>query len=219
MRGSAARFSGRIAMRARVDAAAFDREILTSTGLWLGAGAHLVHYPIRGGREINLVAILEGGWTAERWDEPGDPGEINARFANWPAPARQLLAAAPSWRRFALATVDPATRWVNGRVALIGDAAHAMLPFAAQGGAMAIEDAAVLARHLSDAARPVAGRLATYEAERRPRVLRVARTAALNGRVYHLSGAAAFARDAALRLLGARGMARPLDWLYGWRDG
>ncbi|ODN69526.1 FAD-dependent monooxygenase [Methylobrevis pamukkalensis] len=140
-----------------------------------------------------------------------------ARFAGWPAEARDLLSRPDSYRRWALCTVDPDGIWAHGRIVLIGDAAHAMLPFAAQGGAMAIEDAAVLAMELARHAPAEA--IAAYVAARRPRVAAVAALARRNGRIYHLSGPAAAARNTALRLMGGRRLLGMMDGIYGWKAG
>ena len=138
--------TGRTAWRAVVPAdTARDLVAMNRTGLWLGADAHLVHYPVTQGTAVNIVAIVNERWEKKGWSAAGDPGEIAQRFKDWPAPARKLIAAPHSWQKFALLTVNPNAAWTDGRLALLGDAAHAMRPFLAQGAAMAIEDAAVLA--------------------------------------------------------------------------
>ena len=116
----------------------------------MGPNAHLVAYPISGGRQINVVAIVPGTWNRPGWSAPGDANEIKNAFASarWPATARMLIGAVDEWRRWALFTVPDDGDWSEGAIALLGDAAHAMLPFAAQGAGMAIEDAAVLAKCL-----------------------------------------------------------------------
>ena len=118
--------------------------------LWMGPNAHLVAYPISGARQINVVAIVPGTWNRPGWSAPGDANEIKNAFASprWPATARMLIGAVDEWRRWALFTLPDVGEWSSGAIALLGDAAHAMLPFAAQGAGMAIEDAAVLARCL-----------------------------------------------------------------------
>jgi len=191
--------------------------------LWMGANAHLVAYPIAGGRQINVVAVLPGTWNRPGWSTPGDPREVMDAFAapRWPPAARMMLAPVDSWRKWALFGVPDGCPWSNGPVALLGDAVHAMLPFAAQGAGMAIEDAAVLARLLSlEAAESTAGitaALKQYGAARRARVRRVQRTARQQGRIYHFSGPLAFARDLAIRALGPERMLARQDWIYNWR--
>lgn len=219
--GGPAVYSGRIAWRAvlpaEVAASVAIEDLTRATSLWLGSKIHLVTYPIRGGGLVNLIAATDGDWLEPRWDVPGDPAEIAAAFAAWPEPVRRLVSMPEKWRKWALCRA-PNGPWTKGRTALIGDAAHAMLPFVAQGGAMAIEDAAVLARHLADTSRPVDRRLAAYAAERRPRALKIADAAARNGRIYHLSGFAADSRNAVIRLMGPDRMLARMDWIWGWRD-
>jgi salicylate hydroxylase len=146
------RLSGKVAWRTTLPADAAPEGIeLEETGLWLGRDSHLVHYGVRGGRELNVIAVTTDSWRAEGWSAPGDPAEITAAFAAWPAMARALVAAPDSWGRWALADRPPDRRWGDGPVTLAGDAAHPMLPFLAQGAAMGIEDAWVLAANLTDA--------------------------------------------------------------------
>ncbi|MGB8397855.1 FAD-dependent monooxygenase [Bradyrhizobium sp.] len=217
-------FSGLIAWRGTLDATALPREHTSPrVQLWMGPKAHLVAYPIAGARQVNVVAIVPGTWNRPGWSTPGDAAELKSAFASsrWPATARMLIGAVDGWRKWALFTMPDIGEWSAGAVALLGDAAHAMLPFAAQGAAMAIEDAAVLAGCLSDSAgENVAGipaALRRYGRLRRSRVLRVQRAARQSGRIYHLSGAAALARDLTIRAMGANRMLARQDWIYDWR--
>src|SRR5262249_49473609 len=137
--------------------------------------------------------------------------EVFERFpaAAWVPAARELLATPQRWQKWALYYREPSTSWGRGALTLLGDAAHPMLPFLAQGAAMAIEDAAVLARELARSPDDCVAALRNYESERRPRTARVQREARRNDLRYHLRGPAAFIRDAALRALGgARLLAR-----------
>ena len=192
--------------------------MLAETVLWLARDAHLVHYPIAGGTRLNLVAVVEEA-PEDRgeidWNAAGSAAVVARAFGGFAEPARALVAAATDWRRWPLYAVDPAGTWARGRVAILGDAAHAMLPFVAQGAAMAIEDAVVLAAALAEAATVEDG-LRDYAARRRPRVGRVVAEAARTGRIYHLAGPAAVARDLAMRLAGGDRLIARLDWLYGW---
>ncbi|AWM08367.1 FAD-dependent monooxygenase [Bradyrhizobium symbiodeficiens] len=218
------RFSGLIAWRGTLDATQLPKDYTARrVQLWMGPNAHLVAYPIAGGRQINVVAVLPGTWNRPGWSTPGDPLEVMDAFAapRWPASARMMLATVDSWRKWALFGVPEGCPWSKGPVALLGDSVHAMLPFAAQGAGMAIEDAAVLARHLSfEAAESTAGisaALTQYGRARQARVRRVQRTARQQGRIYHLSGPLAAARDLAIRALGPDRMLARQDWIYGWR--
>ena len=216
-------FSGLIAWRGTLQATDVPRDYSTRrVQLWMGPNAHLVVYPISGGREINVVAVVPGTWNRPGWNPPGDPGEIKNVFlpSRWPAPARLIVGTVDNWRKWALFAVPEGCRWSDGPIALLGDAVHALLPFAAQGAAMAIEDAAVLANALADHAASsvdVAAAFRRYAGQRRARVRRVQRAAAQNGRTYHLTGPAALARDLAIRALGPRRVLARQDRIYGWQ--
>jgi len=216
-------FSGLIAWRGTLDATALPREYTSArVQLWMGSNAHLVAYPISGGRQINVVAVVPGTWNRPGWSAAGEANDIKGAFGSrWPAIARMLVNAVDEWRRWALFTVPDFGEWSEGAVALLGDAAHAMLPFAAQGAGLAIEDAAVLANALGDSAGDntagIPAALKRYGKSRRARALRVARAARQQGRIYHLTGPLALARDLAIRTMGPHRMLARQDWIYDWR--
>jgi salicylate hydroxylase len=217
-------FSGLIAWRGTLDATSLPREYTSPrVQLWMGPDAHLVAYPISGARQINVVGIVPGTWNRPGWSAPGDANELKNAFSSqrWPATARMLIGAVDGWRRWALFTLPDLGEWTHGAAALLGDAAHAMLPFAAQGAGMAIEDAAVLAKCLSEGpGDPLAGipaSLKRYGRQRRSRVLRVQRVARQQGRIYHLTGPLALARDLAIKAMGPERMLARQDWIYDWR--
>ncbi|WP_298951751.1 FAD-dependent monooxygenase [uncultured Methylobacterium sp.] len=185
------------------------------TGLWLGRDRHVVHYPIRGGERINLVAVMPQAPGETDWSASGDPERIRAAFADAAAPLRALIAAPEDWLAWTLADRAAARPMARGRIALLGDAAHPVLPFLAQGAALAIEDAADLAARL--AADPVPKALARYAAVRAARAGRVQSHARRNGRLYHSGRLVAAARDAVMARLGPEGMTARYAWLYGWR--
>jgi salicylate hydroxylase len=219
------RFSGLIAWRGTIEATQLPKDYGSRrVQLWMGPNAHLVAYPIAGGRQINVVAVVPGTWNRPGWSTPGDSSEVLDAFpaSHWPGPARMMLAAVDGWRKWALFGVpEGGCDWSKGSVALLGDAVHAMLPFAAQGAGMAIEDAAVLAHCLggnaTDSPASVAAALKQYGRARQARVRRVQRTARRNGRIYHLTGPAALARDLTIRALGPQRMLARQDWIYDWR--
>lgn len=222
---SRATFSGRIAWRGTADTTSLPSQFrLGRVLLWLGANAHLVAYPVSGGQRINVVAVSPGTWNRPGYNEAANSLDIQSCFdvRNWPSLARLLVGAVEGWRRWALFGVDASAPWVSGRIALLGDAAHAMLPFAAQGAAMAIEDAAVLAERLAGTINDsggVADALARYAAARQGRVVRVQRAARRNGEIYHMRGALALARDSYIRLRGGSALLSQQDWIYDWRQG
>src|SRR5262249_5434005 len=148
------RFARRTAWRALAPADALMPELRApAVNLWFGTRAHLVHYPVRGGNLINVVAIVRDDWREPGWSAPGERAEILARYRApmWSAVPRALLAAPEHWQKWALYDRPPLARWGKGAVTVLGDAAHPMLPYLAQGAAMAIEDAAVLAPRLAHA--------------------------------------------------------------------
>ena len=217
--GGPAEPTGRTAWRATLPAdaapAGLPRDRVT---VYLGDRSHIVVYPIRAGREINVVAIIEEDWRGEGWNEPGDSAVIRSRLRGTADEVEALIGGARLWTRWCLSGVDPTGPWQRGRIALIGDACHAMLPFLAQGAAMAIEDAAVLARMLLRPGLPPEVALARYVSERRPRVARVAQAARQSGAIYHMSPLAAPFRDATMRALGGERLLARYDWLYGWKQ-
>ncbi len=218
--GGPPRFAGRTAWRALVPAknvAPQCREPLVQ--LWLGRDAHLVHYPVRGGSLINVVAIMEDSWSAPGWSEPAARDDLLRRFSpqHWAPQALALISAPDAWLKWALYDRRPLLSWSQGPVALLGDAAHPMQPYLAQGAAMAIEDAAVVAQCLAHRPDDPAAALRAYSTTRRARAWKVQRLAARNGARYHLTGLAAVVRNAAMRALGGGRLLRHYDWLYDWR--
>ena len=211
------RFAQRTAWRAVVPIRRLTTEFRERvTGLWLGRDAHLVHYPIKSGTMVNIVAIIRDNWNEQGWNAPGVASDLAPRFKDFAPAARALIAMPDRWQKWALFDRPPRRFRAVGPVTLIGDAAHPMLPFLAQGGAMAIEDAAVLAQYLADDD-DTAHALRAYEHARQRRVARVQREARRNSWRYHLSGPLGFARDTVLSALGGDRLLRRYDWLYGWR--
>lgn len=170
------RFSGLCAFRCLVPSERAPQIALRPVQtLWLGPGRHFVHYPIAGGRLINVIAIVPAGhWRTESWTADGEIADLTREFEGWDPRLHQLITSASTTKRWAMYDRDPLEQWTAGRIALLGDAAHAMLPFFAQGAAQAIEDAVVLAGCLKDADRhSVAHALLRYETIRRPRASQV----------------------------------------------
>jgi len=178
--------------------------------LWLGPGQHCVCYPIAGGRWLNLVATVPAAAPdPESWTSTGDATALASAYATWNRDVRALVSAVDSALRFVPHDRPPLRRWTAGRVALVGDAAHAMLPFGAQGANQAIEDATALAACLASAGPEAA--LARYDRVRRDRVAQVGAAARHHAATHHLAdGPQQRDRDRALAA------AASLDWLYGY---
>ena len=212
-------YSGRTAWRATVDCRGIDANWRRSeTGLWLAPRSHLVHYPVRSGAALNIVAVLQdaSGSTMEdpAWNTPGDASSLQRRFGAWTPSVRTLLAAASDWRIWPLFERPALQRWSRGRVTLLGDAAHPVLPFMAQGAAQAIEDAAALRDAFEHFGDDVAAALVNYQSRRMHRANSVQRQSRQQGRIYHMGGLMALARDAIMRRLGPDRLAARYDWVY-----
>jgi 2-polyprenyl-6-methoxyphenol hydroxylase-like FAD-dependent oxidoreductase len=214
------RFAGRTAWRALVPAAQLAPEFREPlVHLWLGRDAHLVHYPVKGGKLVNVVVITADDWSGPGWSEPASRVDLLARLSprRWAPQAHSVFHAPDAWLKWALYETEPLASFAHGAAALLGDAAHAMLPFLAQGAAMAIEDSAVAAQCLARMPDDPAAAWESYSAIRRRRTRKVQRLAARNGKRYHRTGAAAMLRNMAMRLLGGERLLQNYDWLYDWR--
>ncbi|WP_309086078.1 FAD-dependent monooxygenase [Chelativorans sp.] len=213
------RFTGYIAHRAILRREGLEVDDILppdSVTAFLSPRFHLVAYPLRGGTEINLVAITKGAEVGRRWASSADIDHMRAIARD--APALSALAVqAGAWTAWPIHEVEVPGRWGDpGGLVLIGDAAHALAPFAAQGAAMAIEDAAVLAE-LATRKANVPSMLAGFERLRRPRLARVARRGNFNRLVWHAGGPIALVRNLALRFFrNEQRLAADLDWLYGY---
>jgi salicylate hydroxylase len=209
----APRFTGNVAWRTLVPAADLPKDLIRPMStVWWGPGKHFVHYYVRRGELVNCVCVVEkDGWEIESWTQQGDYEELKADFAGWHPDIQQLLEKSNRQQLFKWALFDrlPMTQWGKGRVTLLGDACHPTLPFMAQGAAMAIEDAAVLAGCLQHGDE-VSASLQRYEDLRRTRTAGIQNGSRRNAKVFHLSGVPAWLRNRAARAAGGRTM----DTLY-----
>jgi salicylate hydroxylase len=210
-------FVGTTATRAVIPVASAGRLASPVVGLWLGPGVNVAHYPVRGGSEIAVVVIATEAWQGKEWDVEADGAALLARLVGFHASLADPLAMAPAWRKWALYRLPALPYWSAGRVTLIGDAAHPMLPHLAQGGVLALEDAVVLADTLAAHPGNETQAFAAFEGKRRRRAARVQAMSRLNGRIYHLSPPLSWARDGVLRVLPGAWLMAGYDWLYGWR--
>ncbi len=216
------RVAGHLAYRALVPQADLPAALRSQqVTAWLGPRLHVVAYPVRGGEWLNVVAIVHGHVHGglEDWDHGANAADLQSALARTCADLRDLIAAIPAWRLWVLCDRPPvssAEQMARGHVALLGDAAHPMRPYLAQGAGMAIEDAAELGRQVAlvDGVLDVPTLLRRYALNRWPRNARVQARSIRNGGIFHLDGPMAWARDASMRLLGERLLDVP--WLYGY---
>ncbi|MCC2096508.1 MAG: FAD-dependent monooxygenase [Hyphomicrobiales bacterium] len=215
-------YSGRTAWRALLPADRAPQMALNyATNLWLGSRAHLVHYPLREAEVVNIVAIVEDNWRgadeSAYWFEHGDSRQIRTRFSRWDKSARALIDAVEQWRRWPLFDRNPVSRWSLERVVLLGDAAHPVLPFLAQGACLAIEDAGVLASALTRNQGNVDAAISTYEERRITRAAEIRIASRRQGSIYHMSGLPAMARDMVMRRMPRNRFMARMDWVYRYQ--
>lgn len=209
--------AGKCAYRGVVPGGCLPGELSAdSVHIWLSPGAHVVHYPVRQGRETALVAVLDDPTRGDSWSLPAPDNWVTERAGTFPDLLKALLTRVAGWRMWSLQKLPRLDKWNQDRVALLGDAAHPVLPFLAQGGVLAIEDADVLAKCLKSGNGDVASALATYSRLRQPRAARVADASQRNGQIYHMSGPMAFARNTVLRAAPPSQLMAGYDWLYGF---
>lgn len=211
----APRVSGHIAYRAVLATKEVPLHLrIPSMTLWAGPRNHLVHYPLRGGELFNLVAVFHSDRYREGWDSAGDPDELKKRFQDVVPDVQTMLGKIESWRMWVLCDREPVKNWSQGRVTLLGDAAHPTLQYLAQGACMAIEDAVVLAEEMDRAAGDYAKAFKVYQERRYLRTGRVQLTARLYGEFFHASGASREIRNQFLRERTAEAARESVGWLY-----
>jgi len=215
------RFSSKTAWRALIPLDSRPEGISTdSVGLWLGPRAHLVHYPVGPGRgddnHLNIVAIIDDPTEDNRWSQPAEKDELIAHYQGWSDPPRQLINMPSDWRKWSLFDASPLAKWHQERICLLGDAAHPVLPFLAQGGALAIEDAYILAKTIAENDDDIEIAFKVFEAQRQPRTSRVQSASRKNGNLYHMKRPGSLARDLVLKNTAPRRLIERYDWLYGY---
>lgn len=216
--GTAPHPVGKSAFRSVISAAALPARMTpNAVHIWLAPGGHAVHYPVNAGSDIAIILIANDDARDTGWDFAASADIAGEKIASFAPPLRDLVASASEWRRWPLYDIRPLPSWVAGRTVAVGDAAHPILPFLAQGAVMAMEDAATLAAHLGAADGRIDDALKSYERNRQHRVDRVAAASRRNGRIYHLGGAAAVVRNAVMKHTPAERVIAGFDWLYGWR--
>lgn len=217
--GTPPRYTGHVAWRGVVKSDSLPQDFLSGTTcVFMGPRRHLVTYPLRKGTLRNFVAIEEREtWATEGWMELDDPTNLRAAFEGSGPEVRTLLEAVDRTFLWGLFDHAPLPSWVSGHVVMVGDACHPTLPFLAQGAAMGLEDAWVLAAEL-DTARDIESGLRAFEARRKPRTTRIQRASARNGRIFHLGPGLRqvthLGMSAASALMPGA-LLSPFDWLYG----
>jgi 3-hydroxybenzoate 6-monooxygenase len=211
------RVSGHVVYRAVVDADRFPPDLKWNAPcVWGGPNCHLVHYPLRGGEQYNVVVTFHSRRPEEWGVTDGSREEVMSYFDGIADRPRQLLALPTSWKRWATADRDPIEKWSFGRVTLLGDAAHPMLQYLAQGACMALEDAVTLGECVRASAGDLPAAFARYE---RARVVRTARVVLMTremGRIYHAHGVERLVRNDLWKRRSPERAYDALEWLYGW---
>jgi salicylate hydroxylase len=210
-------FTGIVVWRGIVSMEKLPKHMVRMVGSnWVGPGAHVVHYPLRAGRVMNFVGALErSDWQVESWSARGTTEELAADFVGWHEDVQALIRNIPAPYKWALMTRPPMERWSAGRVTLLGDACHSMVPFLAQGAVMAIEDGYILARALS-AAGDVSSNLLKYESARRERTRKAVEGSTANIARFHHPALAdpAKAREYVEREWAGQNVAERYEWLF-----
>ena len=216
--GDDARVSGHVVYRAVVERKDFPPDLQwNAASIWVGPNCHLVHYPLRGGEQYNVVVTFHSR-QAEQWSvTEGSREEVQSYFEGICPKARQLIDLPRSWKRWATADRDPIGQWTYGRATLLGDAAHPTLQYLAQGACMALEDAVTL----GEALRVNEGRFepafAQYERSRVARTARIVLSAREMGRIFHAQGVERLVRNELWQGRTPERFYDAMEWLYGWR--
>jgi 2-polyprenyl-6-methoxyphenol hydroxylase-like FAD-dependent oxidoreductase len=207
--------SGHIAYRAVLPTSEWPAEYrLPKMIVWCGEKTHLVHYPLRRGELFNLVVVFHSDRYEEGWDTYGDPAELHERFKDKCEPVRALLQKVNAWKMWVLCDRPAIKNWTKGRITLLGDAAHPMLQYLAQGGNTAMEDAVCLAIQVEAAGRDYEAAFKKYQELRYLRTARVQLMARVFGEIYHASGVNRELRNKLLREWSQEGSI-DMSWLYG----
>ena len=213
-----ARVSGHVVYRAVVDRQDFPADLQwNAASIWVGPNCHLVHYPLRGGEQYNVVVTFHSREQEEWSVREGDPAEVLSYFDGICAKARQLIDLPKDWKRWATADREPIGQWIYGRVALLGDAAHPTLQYLAQGACMAMEDAVTLGEALRVHDNDFTQAFAHYQRSRVARTARVVLSAREMGRIFHAKGVERLVRNELWKDRSPERFYDAMEWLYGWK--
>jgi len=217
--GDDARVSGHVVYRAVVDRADFPPDLQwNAASIWVGPNCHLVHYPLRGGEQYNVVVTFHSREQEEWSVREGSREEVQSYFEGICARARQLIDLPKDWKRWATADREPIGQWVFGRAALLGDAAHPTLQYLAQGACMAMEDAVTLGEALRVNDNQWDKAFALYQRSRVARTARVVLSAREMGRIFHAKGVERLVRNDLWKGRTPERFYDAMEWLYGWTE-
>jgi len=215
--GDTHRVSGHVVYRGVVPREDMPADLRwNAAALWAGPNCHLVHYPLRGGEQYNLVVTFHSREREEWGVREGSQAEVLSYFEGIAPRPRQLLDRPTSWKRWATADRDPVDRWGRGRATLLGDAAHPMLQYMAQGACMALEDAVTLREAITACDMDIEAGLRLYESRRIVRTARVVYASREMGRIYHARGVERLVRNSLWKDRTPERHYDALEWLYGW---
>lgn len=211
------RVSGHVVYRAVIDKKDFPENLQwNAASIWVGPNCHLVHYPLRGGEQYNVVVTFHSR-QQEQWGvTEGSPEEVQSYFQGICPKARQLIELPKSWKRWATADREPIDTWSFGRVTLLGDAAHPTLQYLAQGACMALEDAVTLGEALRACDNDFSRAFALYQRSRVARTARIVLSAREMGRIFHARGVERLVRNDLWKGRSAERFYDAMAWLYGW---
>lgn len=216
--GDPPRVSGHVVYRAVVDRQDFPADLQwNAASIWVGPNCHLVHYPLRGGEQYNVVVTFHSREREEWGVTEGSPEEVQSYFEGICPRARQLIELPKSWKRWATADRDPIATWSYGRATLLGDAAHPTLQYLAQGACMALEDAVTLGEALRVHDNDFSKAFAHYERSRVARTARIVLSAREMGRIFHAHGVERLVRNDLWKGRTAERFYDAMEWLYGWK--
>jgi salicylate hydroxylase len=216
--GDPHRVTGHVVYRAVVDKADFPPELQwNAASIWVGPNCHLVHYPLRGGVQYNVVVTFHSREVEEWGVTEGSAEEVQSYFKDICPKARQLIELPMRWKRWATADRDPVSQWTYGRTTLLGDAAHPTTQYLAQGAGMAIEDAVTLREALKAHGNDVHQGFDLYQRSRITRTARIVLASREMGRIYHAKGVERLVRNDLWRGRTPERFYDAMEWLYGWR--
>jgi salicylate hydroxylase len=216
--GDPARVTGHVVYRAVVDKADFPADLQwNAASLWAGPNCHLVHYPLRGGEQYNVVVTFHSRAQEEWGVREGSKDEVQSYFQGICPKARQLIELPRSWKRWATADRDPIGQWTYGRATLLGDAAHPTTQYMAQGACMAMEDAVTLGEALRVHGNDWGRALDLYQRSRIARTARIVLSSREMGRLYHAKGVERLVRNELWKGRTPERFYDAVEWLYGWK--